>query len=61
MTSSVLVAFAAVLLMGAGGFVFAWIALTPVEPVAKARQLERTLERIEHDVQHARELLGVRE
>ena len=47
--------------MGAGGFVFAWIALTPVEPVAKARQLERTLERIEHDVQHARELLGVRE
>jgi len=61
MTSSVAVAFAAVLLIGAAGSVFAWIALTPAEPNTNARQLERTLERIEQDGQHARELVGVRE
>jgi hypothetical protein len=34
MTTSVLVAFAGVFVIAAAGFIFAWIALTPVEPEA---------------------------
>jgi type II secretory pathway component PulF len=65
MWSSVLFALGAVLVVGLLGFAFA-IVLTPKKPKkaeAKVTQLELiipSLERIEHETQHVRQIMGTR-
>jgi len=60
MNASVLVAFAGVFLIAAIGAVFVWILGSAAEQGRGDQSLESTLERIEGDAQHARELLGAR-
>ena len=60
MNASVLVAFGGVFLFAVIGAVLVWILQPPVGPEAGGRALQSTLERIERDAHHARELLGVK-
>ncbi len=60
MNASVLVAFGGVFLFAAIGAVFVWISRPPVDSDVGEQGLQSTLERIERDAHHARELLGTR-
>jgi hypothetical protein len=56
--SSVLLALGIVMVIGLAGFIFAWVALTPVKPVGEPKQLEMFLIRASDDIQQARQLVG---